>query len=413
MSLQTRMIRAADWAAASLGVLERPFRLDALVETARRRTGLRDFGDTGFVEPLERFLAACHQEADLNLVGRIATRWDVVRFLSNLLYLRDAELRVGGVADEPIDRPIIITGLPRSGTTFLHRLLLQDRSNLAPLVWQTIYPYAPEHGTRHGPDRRAETVQRQLRAFETLAPEFRALHPLDADSPQECTEITAHVFRSLRFDSNYNVPSYRAWLDQDGHLEAYRFHKQFLQHLQHQAGDHARRWVLKAPEHIFAFDAIRTVYPDVRMVFVHRDPLQVLLSVAKLTEVLRAPFARHVDPIAIGRQESARYVQATELMIQASGQNWFAEPILHIRYSDLIAEPLRTIRALYNHFGLTLNDEVAGRMMAHTRRLPNGGYGVHRYSYADHGLDPAAERRKFAPYCSWFGLEADTKANAA
>ena len=109
-----------------------------------------------------------------------------------------------GILRQPIQRPIFITGLPRSGTTFLHRLLMEDPDNRAPRVWQTIYPYPLD--VRGGEDARPARVARQLRAFERLAPEFRGLHPLDATSPQECSEITAHVFQSLRFDTNYNIP---------------------------------------------------------------------------------------------------------------------------------------------------------------------------------------------------------------
>ena len=139
-------------------------------------------------------------------------------------------------------------------------------------------------------------------AFERLAPEFRGLHPLDATSPQECSEITAHVFRSLRFDTTYRIPTYRAGWTRAGHLPAYRFHRRFLQHLQHQARHSGgRRWVVKCPDHLFALDAIRSVYPDARLVFVHRDPVKVLLSVAKLTEVVRRPFTRRIDPAEIGR----------------------------------------------------------------------------------------------------------------
>src|SRR5208282_5355731 len=103
---------------------------------------------------------------------------------------------------------------------------------------------------------------------------------IDANSPQECSEITAHLFSSLRFDTNYFVPSYRHWMDSTGHLAAYQFHRRFLQHLQHQAGG-GGRWVLKCPDHVFALTAIRAVYPDARMVFVHRDPVRVLLSVTR------------------------------------------------------------------------------------------------------------------------------------
>ena len=320
---------------------------DQLIGVARRRTALDEFGETAFWGPLQNFLDACFEEANLSLVGRLATRWDIVRFLSNLLRLHDEELRAPEILDQPVTNPIFISGLPRSGTTFLHSLLAEDPTNLVPRVWQTIHPYPLKRDTHR--DLRAKRVARQLRLFGLLAPNFRRMHPIDAASPQECSEITAHVFASLRFDTTYRVPSYRRWLDETGHVEAYRFHRRFLQHLQHQAAG-GGRWVLKCPDHVFALAAIRTVYPDARLVFVHRDPLAVLLSVARLTETLRRPFTRGIDKVEIGRQDSDRWLTATELMIAASQQQHFAEPIFHVHYLDLIQDPVRTVAALYRHF---------------------------------------------------------------
>src|SRR6185437_3103520 len=160
---------------------------EELIGLARTRAGLSDFGDVDFAEPLRVFLASCTREAALGIVGRMATRWDVVRFLTNLLRMQAAEQSFPAIRTGRITRPIFITGLPRSGTTFLHRLMLEDAGNRAPLVWETIYPFpdtakAPEHGARRDP--RITRVTRQLKVFERLAPEFRALHPLEATSPQ-------------------------------------------------------------------------------------------------------------------------------------------------------------------------------------------------------------------------------------
>jgi hypothetical protein len=402
MTFQARALRLVDAGAGVLGILDRKLSAEQLVARACRQAGMDDFGDAPFMDPLRRFLAACDDEAALGVIGRIATQWDVVRFLTNLLRLRAEEKRAPDILAEPIRQPIFITGLPRSGTTFLHRMLLEDPATMAPLVWQTIYPYPT--GPASERDRRVGTVEGQLRAFERLAPDFRALHPLDAGSPQECSEITAHIFRSLRFDSNYHVPGYRSWLDADGHLDAYRFHKRFLQHLQHQAPRAGGRWVVKCPDHIFALDAIRAVYPDAGVVFVHRDPLKVLLSVAKLTEVIRAPFTRRMDREEIGRAESARYVRATELMMEASRTEGFERPILHVSHEDLIADPLGSVRGLYAHFGLELDAASAARVSGYAEARPNGGYGARNYRFEDHGLDPEAEREKFSSYMRHFGL---------
>jgi len=405
LPIPTAVLKLADTVAGAFGLLDRRFATDDLIRLARRRAGLEDFGDVDLAEPLRRFLESCADDASLGVVGRFATRWDAVRFLSNLLLLRAAERAQPTILGEPIAQPIFITGLPRSGTTFLHRMMLADRANRAPLVYETIYPCPPPPGRR---DRRAAQVARQLRTFEKLAPEFRALHPLNATSPQECSEITAHVFRSLRFDTTYHIPSYRAWLDADpaGHVPAYQFHRRFLQHLQHQAGPQARpaRWVLKCPDHLFALEAIRAVYPDARLVFVHRDPVKVLLSVARLTEVLRRPFTRRLDPKQIGREESLRWQQGTQRMIAVGDDAGLPEPVCHVHYLDLVSDPVSTVDQLYGHFGLALPSAAVHGMERYVAAQPNGGYGTHAYYFEDHGLDAEAERKKFRNYMVRFGV---------
>jgi hypothetical protein len=404
LSVQTAALSLVDAMADRLGLLRRPLRAEDLLRPARRAAGFDDFGDMAVLKPLQILLESCIEEASLGVVGRFALRWDSVRFLTNLLHLRRAERCTPAIAQQRIERPIFITGLPRSGTTFLHRLMMADRENRAPLVWQTIYPYPPAGG----PDRRVARVTKQLQAFERLAPQFRGLHPLFATSPQECSEITAHVFRSLRFDTTYDIPSYRTWLDAAGHVPAYEFHKRFLQHLQFQglsAGAGAGRWVLKCPDHVFALEAIRTVYPDARLVFVHRDPVSVLLSVAKLTEVLRAPFTRRLDALEIGRQESARWLDGARRMVRAEATLQLAEPICHVHHLDLISDPLATVEGVYRHFGLALPLDAGARMGRMVGRQPNGGYAPHAYRFEDHGLDAAAERSKFRDYMVHFGIQ--------
>jgi hypothetical protein len=335
------------------------------------------------------------------LVGRSATRWDTVRFLSNLLRIQEGFTRTPAIAEEPIRQPIFITGLPRSGTTFLHRLMMADTDNRAPLVWETIFP-SPSMGTSAD---RIKRVTKQLKAFEWLAPEFRSLHPLEATSPQECSEIAAHVFRSLRFDTTYDIPSYRAWLDADvtRHLPAYRFHRRFLQYLQHQDRI-LHRWVLKCPEHLFALSAVKAVYPDARLIFVHRDPLKVLLSQTQLTQVLRQPFTRVLDAHSLGRLESRRWLDGTHRMVQAADADDFAEPIHHIHHMDLISDPVATVEGAYRHFGLPFPDRVADTIERYVAARPKGGYGEHSYHFEDHGLDEQEERAKFRPYMVRFGV---------
>ena len=122
LTILTRALDLSDGVAALTGLLDRPIEPHDLIQLAKRQTGLNEFGDSGFVDPLTRLLTACSSESSLSLIGRRATRWDVIRFLSNLLTLQDAVTRQPDIASVAVPKPIFITGLPRSGTTFLHRL---------------------------------------------------------------------------------------------------------------------------------------------------------------------------------------------------------------------------------------------------------------------------------------------------
>lgn len=365
-----------------------------------------DFGPDQFLEGLRVLIRALNDEAKLSVFGRFAAAWDMTRCLENLLRLHQEEEKAPEILATPILRPLIITGMPRSGTTFLHRLLDCDPMTRSPSCWQTMAPYPPARGA----DRRVETTERELRYFARIAPGFRDVHPLTARMPQECTEITAQVFQSLRFDTTFRIPSYLHWQDAQGHNLAYRFHKRFLQHLQHQSGDHptAVQWVLKCPDHVFALEAIRNVYPDARVVFVHRDPLKVLPSVAKLTEILRAPFTADQNKEEIGAQVTGRWHQGVDAMMQAADGGTAAEGeqpgICHIQYRALTSDPIGTISRVYAHFGMTLHQEARAAMEAEAGRQTRGGYGQNIYQFTEHGLDAGRERRFFVSYMKRFGI---------
>jgi Sulfotransferase family len=382
-------------------------RADELLDLALKRGRRRDFADRSFIRPFERLLEACDAEADLSLLGIRALRVDVLRFLRNLLRFEEFEAACPSVLSRPIQAPLFITGMPRSGTTFLHRLILQDPSTIAPRLFQLVYPHASRAG-RFETALRRRWVGLQLAVFRMLSPEFNALHPVAVDAPEECTDITAHVFQSLRFESTYRVPSYSGWLQRHGLLHAYRFHRRFLQHLD--ADLPGRRWILKSPDHVFALDDIRKVYPDARLVFIHRDPVRVLASVARLTEVLRRPFARSVDRVEVGRDVSASWVDGAQRMSALSaGDN----SVLHLHYQQIIRSPLDAVRAVYLHCNLVLTDEAE----AHMRRWLGTSVNVSRpwreYSLAEFGLDPHLLRERFARYTDSFGIEIERRAGRA
>jgi hypothetical protein len=146
------------------------------------------------------------------------------------------------------------------------------------------------------------------------------------------------------------------------------------------------------------------------MVFVHRDPVKVLLSVAKLTEVLRRPFTRRLDPAEIGRDESLRWQEGTRRMMAVGDDAGLPEPVCHVHYLDLVSDPVSMIEQVYGHFGLVLPKAARMAMEASLRANPNGGYGRHDYRFDDHGLNAEAERQKFRSYLLRFGVTPETRA---
>jgi hypothetical protein len=394
---EPRLFRTANRIADAAGLFRRALVASELMALAQRQTGLSDFGDWHFEEPLEVLLQSYESEADLSPFGRLAARWDTLRFLTNLLELREVERKHPEILSHSIVKPIFITGLPRSGTTFLHELMAEDKANSVVHCWETVYP-----STSRNFDRKRKAVDRQLAVFGKVAPEVRTLHTLSAASPQECTEITAHVFASLRFDTTHHVPSYREWMDERGHRVPYGFHKRFLQHLQHRKGP--GQWVLKCPDHVFALDDLCAVYPDARFIFIHRDPLEVLPSVARLTEVLRRPFTRSVDRAAIGRQVAERWQLGVATLVAASERLVDADRVLHLKFDALVADPVGTVAGIYERMGLKFTPDVAlgvaqkATLEANQTR-PRGGVRLEQY-----GLVSEFERDRHRDYVARFDL---------
>jgi len=385
----------------------RALRAEDLLESALKRARRRSFSDRSFVRSLEHLIEACLEEADLSTFGIRALRIDIMRCLKNLLRFDALEDAHPAVLAREIRAPVFITGMPRSGTTFLHRLILQDPRIAAPRLFELMYPCVGRTSCV-GAALRKGWVSLQLSLLGMIAPELATLHPVAADAPEECTDITAHVFQSLRFESTYRVPSYKSWLQRNGFLEAYRFHRRFLQHLDAQLP--GRRWVLKSPDHLFALDDVRRVYPDARLVFVHRDPVRVLGSVAKLTDVLRRPFARSVDRLEIGRQVCASWMDGAHRMCDlASG----SDAILNLHYRQIISGPLEAVRAVYKHCGLELTHDAEERMRRWLGAAANSSRRGGRYDLAQFGLDAHSIRDRFARYTSTFGVEVEPEHSPA
>jgi Sulfotransferase family len=381
-------------------------RLDetTLLNKACAQTGLDDFGDDTFREAMRVLLRAYETEAQLSFVGRICVREDSVRLLKNRLRLVADRRRHPGIAAEVIRRPLFITGLPRSGTTFLHALLAQDPAHRAPQVWEVMHPSPPPEKASYATDARITTTARELKWLDLLMPDFETVHLIDARLPQECIAITSHDFRSYTFESMYSVPSYRAWHDRLDKRPVYEFHRDFLQHLQWRCP--GQRWVLKAPSHLLALEALLQVYPDAGIILTHRDPLKVLASCASFTEVLRRGFSDHVDKASLAQEVLQRWVEGAGLAVkyrQAPGD--VQQQLFDVHYVELLQNPMSLVRRIYGFFDLELSGAAETAMERFLLANPKNKGGVHRYSLEEFGLNPETERRRFQFYLDFFGIE--------
>ena len=376
-----------------------------LMDKACKRVGLDDFGDDTFREPLKVLLNALKNEAELNFIGQLCVRNDILRLLGNRLQLVEDRKRFPEIADEIIQPPLFITGLPRSGTTFLHALLSQDPANRVPQVWELMYPSPPPEKGSYNSDRRITKTQLQLRSIDFLMPNFRTVHLIDARLPQECVAITNHDFRSHVFEIMYFVPSYRTWYDSQNKRPAYEFHRQFLQHLQWRCS--GKRWVLKAPIHLLTLPDLFQVYPDAAIVVMHRDPLKVLPSCASFTKVLRAAFTDHIDRHRLGQEVMSRWERGARLAIECrQGRDGLpGERMFDVHYSELVKNPLFVVKNLYQYFGMELSEQAERAMRRFVAENPKDKEGVHRYSLEKFGLSEEVEKRRFQFYLDFWGIE--------
>jgi len=374
-----------------------------LISAACRRTRLTDFGDEPFRPALRALLRSCDAEADLNLVGRLAARSDTARILRNRLRLQEDRRRHPEIAGEMIRRPLVVVGLPRSGTTLLHRMLSQDPANRVPLTWESMLPSPPPERARYENDRRIAFAERQVGWFLRIAPGFQRIHPVGARLAEECVMLMSHSFASYQFDTMYRIPSYQAWLDRQDLRSAYRVHRQLLQHLQWRCP--GERWVLKAPNHLFALPALIETYPDAGVIWTHRSPADVIPSLSSLFTELRRVFSDSVDPLKTGPEVTRVWKDGLDRGLRALDSGVVpADRVQHIRYMDLAKDPVGTVRSLYARFDIPFTDAFETRLRAFLGEFPRGRFGRHEYSMGAFGLNPEEEQERYSGYCGRFDV---------
>jgi LPS sulfotransferase NodH len=345
-----------------------------------------------------------NNEANLHPLGRFLMRTHLLDLLKTRLELIDAwKKQSEAVSASPIARPIFITGMPRSGSTFLHELLAADPAVRAPRIWEVMFPVNANEPDRGWHDRRVWRAATCLWWFRRLAPEADAVYPMRARTPHECVTIHSYTLMSEEFISSCRIPAYAAFLRSSNMVPIYQWQKRFLQHLQeHQP---ARRWILKAPDHVYSLDALFSVFPDAVVIQTHRDPLDVLKSTIHLTRVLHGLYARAEDRVQLAEREARVLSAAIDRCLRfRDAHPELAERFVDVNYRELTADPLTVISQIYRHFDMTLTAEAVGRIreVALHRSRYRGRRAVP--GLADMGLDTPTLAGRFENYCRRFGI---------
>ena len=378
-----------------------------LLEEARRNTGLSDFGGGEFREPLRIFLDSLERESQLNLIGRVLTRGDLLNLLENRLRMTDTRRRHPEIADEQIEKPIFITGLPRTGTSILHEVLGCDPGNRVPLTWEVRHPCPPPETASYETDERIGRAEREIGFWTEVVPEYSSMHELGAKIPVECIMITQHSFVSDQLCGAQQVPSYAAWLATADMRPGYEIHRQMLQLLQWKApGD---RWVLKAPSHLGQLKTLLAVYPDARIVQTHRDPLTVMASAMSILYATAWVRSDEIDSdamLAWFSGENCSYLLDSASALRDDG-TLPPERVFDLCFRDFVKEPFAVIPELYEHFGLDFAPEAESAMRRYLDEKPKDAHGAHSYSFDDTGCDFDTERARFAVYQQRYGVPSE------
>ena len=377
-----------------------------LLDEASQRASLDDFGSPWFRSGLDVLLGSLRDEADLHATGQAIAREDLLRLLTNRLQMTALLRAHPDITARKIERPLFIVGLPRTGSSILHELLAQDPENRTPMTWEVKFPFPPPETATFHTDPRIAAMDAELALMDTAIPEFKKMHPQGAELPQECLNMTTHEFASIFFSVSHNVPTYQAWLDAVDMQPVYAFHHDMLRVLQWRCPPD--RWVLKSSSHLWSMDALLDEYPDACVIQTHRDPLKVVASFTSLVSTLRRLYSGIVDTSGIGEQQAAFLAAGLDRAVDFRERNRLpASRVFDLHFAAFIADPVGQVAEIYRFFGRTLSEAAAERMREFLVANPGDKYGAHRYRFADTGLDPQGERRRFARYQERFAIASE------
>lgn len=379
-----------------------PLDPDELVATARRSTGLEDFGPDGWQEGYSVLLESIAKEARLHAAGRLLTRTELLICLGNRLRIQDAIAQDPGILEAPVERPIFICGLPRTGTSITHELLALDPRLHEPRAWEVFFSTpVPEPATYETDDRiaKADAVHR---LFEAITPEYQSMHENGGALPVECLYIQMQEFASNHYTGCMNVPAYETWKRSCNWARVLGYQKRVMQVLQRRMP--GRRWIMKSPIHLENLPELLRVFPDAHVIINHRNPLHSLGSSLSLMATLQwmrsdhveLGFAPHLPKGFAGLHRKVMRERASGLVPDAR--------IVDLAYAELMRDPAACMARVYERLEMPFGPADAQRIRDYLASKPKGKHGQHEYSLADFAIDAQAAEAVFAPYCAHYGI---------
>lgn len=372
----------------------------ALLDAARLRTGgLNDFGDSRFRPALDKLVSSINAEGNLSEKGAGIFAARLVESLASRLALEDNLKRHPEILAEELNNPVFIIGLPRTGTTMLHRVLARDSRFYTPLWWEVRFPVPISPATSNGDDPRIKLAKAEVKMMLEAMPELLTMHPLDAELPDEEVVLMEHSFLSAMY-AYANVPTYTEWLGRQDQTPAYSYLKkqlQFLQWQKRQRGEVAQRWILKAPHHTHAMDVLFKVFPDAKVIQTHRDPLETIPSMSSFAYTIWRVYSDLADPRDSAQLWSAKFARGLRDAINVR-DTMLADKFLDVWYLDAVATPMEVAKAVYPFIGMTLTEDAERSMRDWVQHSSRDKRAPHAYSLEKMGLTEEQLKRDFKEY---------------
>jgi hypothetical protein len=371
---------------------------DALMAAAVEQAGVADFGDMDFRERLEVLCEAFSKDVTLSASGRAAVFVQLTELLRNRLLVNDVLLRHPEIDELEVKAPIIICGLPRTGTTHLHNLLSADPALRSLPYWESVQPVVQEGAA----DERVTATAAALEVVNTALPYFKRMHEMTPDEVHEEINLLAMDVSSMFFETMAPMPTWRDYYRSTDQTPAYEYLKRVLKVLQFLRG--GERWVLKSPQHLEQFGPLSTVFPDATFVVTHRDPVSVTKSLTTMMTYLARLNLEPVDPKVVG----GYWADRLETMLRACVRDRELLPperSIDVRFDEFMADDVAMVERIYVIAGQPFTPKVRAAMDAFMDTHPRGRHGGVIYELAAFGLDPNERRAALQFYVDRFNLE--------